>query len=420
MKRNLRQKLTRVGNNALLVASLALLVSQAMLAPAHAIQSQADLDADYSWPLYNPSAGTCVGNNGFANPTGTLPKIIPEPYNGAFTKGGNAYHVAPALVAAIFTEENFTHTPTAQLPATWANFPRTHPDPNSGWPTNQFHTMGPFQFIPGTWAAEGVDGNSDGVKDPNNIWDAAASAAHYLSQNGATVDKPTASWQAAIFAYNHAQWYVDAVMVYYQYYTTGQTNNAVPSAAQPPIDCSGAAVNCTANGNTGGNLSTIRTNIVCIAQQQLAIWQSKPGYPNPAYSEYGYKTDPTNYSQGRTEEWCADFVSWVYWKAGDQLQSPDWNVSYVPNIQSIGALNPPFHWHPANSGYTPKPGDLAIHGSNHVNIFISATGTGGNIRTTYIGGDQGSPPYPGGSIVSTEQGSGGYYSNGITGYVSPD
>ena len=33
--------------------------------------------------------------------------------------------------------------------------------------------VGPMQFIPGTWAGYGADGNGDGVRDPNNIDDAA-------------------------------------------------------------------------------------------------------------------------------------------------------------------------------------------------------------------------------------------------------
>jgi hypothetical protein len=149
-----------------------------------------------------------------------------------------------------------------------------------------------------------------------------------------------------------------------------------------------------------------------LTENELAFWKSQPGYPHPDFSQSGYY----KYSQNRQEEWCADFVSWIYEKAGYPLQpDPTWNVSYVPNIQSIGQQNTQFHWHPQGSNYKPKPGDLAIHGSNHVNIFISSIGG----TSQYIGGDQGSGPYPGGSIVSVETGS-GYYDNGITGYVSPE
>ncbi len=45
--------------------------------------------------------------------------------------------------------------------------------------------VGPFQFIPGTWAEWGADGNGDGVADPNNAWDAARAAAQLLCATGA-------------------------------------------------------------------------------------------------------------------------------------------------------------------------------------------------------------------------------------------
>ena len=37
-----------------------------------------------------------------------------------------------------------------------------------------------MQFIPSTWEWAGRDGNGDGKKDPNNIYDAALAAGHYL------------------------------------------------------------------------------------------------------------------------------------------------------------------------------------------------------------------------------------------------
>lgn len=40
--------------------------------------------------------------------------------------------------------------------------------------------VGPMQFIPSTWATWGQDGNDDGRKDPNNIYDAALAAGRYL------------------------------------------------------------------------------------------------------------------------------------------------------------------------------------------------------------------------------------------------
>ncbi|GAB3598244.1 lytic transglycosylase domain-containing protein [Microbacterium tumbae] len=61
--------------------------------------------------------------------------------------------------------------------------------------------VGPLQFIPGTWAAYGRDGDGDGVADPNQIDDAALSAAHYLCDAGGDLTV-AANWIAAVADYN--------------------------------------------------------------------------------------------------------------------------------------------------------------------------------------------------------------------------
>ena len=61
--------------------------------------------------------------------------------------------------------------------------------------------------MPETWAMYGVDANGDGVADPNNPEDAIFAAARYLSAAGMPADIC-----GAIFAYNHADWYVEEVL----------------------------------------------------------------------------------------------------------------------------------------------------------------------------------------------------------------
>ena len=68
--------------------------------------------------------------------------------------------------------------------------------------------LGWMQFMPATWRAYGVDGNRDGVKDPYNPVDAIFAAARYLRASGGDSDL-----RKAIFAYNHADWYVDSVLM---------------------------------------------------------------------------------------------------------------------------------------------------------------------------------------------------------------
>jgi len=68
--------------------------------------------------------------------------------------------------------------------------------------------MGWMQFIPSSWKAYGVDANQDGKKDPYNPVDAIFAAARYLKAAGADKDL-----RKAIFAYNHADWYVNSVLL---------------------------------------------------------------------------------------------------------------------------------------------------------------------------------------------------------------
>jgi hypothetical protein len=67
--------------------------------------------------------------------------------------------------------------------------------------------MGWMQFMPGTWLAYGTDANEDGVKDPYDREDAIFSAARYLKASGYEHDV-----RGALFAYNHAGWYVESVL----------------------------------------------------------------------------------------------------------------------------------------------------------------------------------------------------------------
>ena len=68
--------------------------------------------------------------------------------------------------------------------------------------------LGWMQFMPATWQAYGVDANKDKKRDPYNPVDAIFAAARYLKAAGAEKDL-----RKAIFAYNHADWYVDSVML---------------------------------------------------------------------------------------------------------------------------------------------------------------------------------------------------------------
>jgi murein DD-endopeptidase MepM/ murein hydrolase activator NlpD len=68
--------------------------------------------------------------------------------------------------------------------------------------------LGWMQFMPATWSLYGTDANHDGTRDPFNPVDAIFATARYLKAAGGEQDI-----NRAIFAYNHAGWYVDSVLM---------------------------------------------------------------------------------------------------------------------------------------------------------------------------------------------------------------
>ncbi|MDT5026219.1 MAG: hypothetical protein QOE61_2645, partial [Micromonosporaceae bacterium] len=67
--------------------------------------------------------------------------------------------------------------------------------------------IGWMQFMPSTWRQYGVAVDGRGRPNPYDPRDAIFAAAHYLAVAGAGHDL-----RGAVFAYNHALWYVDAVV----------------------------------------------------------------------------------------------------------------------------------------------------------------------------------------------------------------
>ncbi len=71
--------------------------------------------------------------------------------------------------------------------------------------------LGPMQFLPSTWAVWGTDGfGQTGTPNIMNPLDAVPSAARMLCADGAAAGGT--SLAAAIFDYNHADWYVTEVL----------------------------------------------------------------------------------------------------------------------------------------------------------------------------------------------------------------
>jgi len=198
--------------------------------------------------------------------------------------------------------------------------------------------------------------------------------------------------------------------------------------------CTGSSTttaDCNTSNSTTAGLSPLREQIVCLTETELAAWE--PNYKNGPTTGSFTDTRYLTYSRGAVQTWCADFASWIYDQAGDPLEKPNWDVSYVPNMVILAEKSGSgFTWHPIGDGYTPQPGDLVDHDNGgHVNIVISVSGKN---PTMMIGGDQTNPNYgesgtvygnhtidgqtvdkPSTSVVSEDT-----YTGDISGYISPN
>ncbi|MDX6402316.1 MAG: hypothetical protein QOF27_2922, partial [Gaiellaceae bacterium] len=82
--------------------------------------------------------------------------------------------------------------------------------------------VGWMQFMPSTWLRWGVDADGNGVADPWNASDAIFAAARYLAAAGGQVDI-----SRGVFAYNHADWYVNEVLDLARVYGQGGITQTV-------------------------------------------------------------------------------------------------------------------------------------------------------------------------------------------------
>jgi hypothetical protein len=107
-------------------------------------------------------------------------------------------------------------------------------DGNTRWD----RAMGPMQFLPSTWRTFGVDGDGDGVADPQDVEDATASAAAYLCYGGRDLAQPSVL-RSAVLSYNHSAAYERLVLTYQQRFAAlgldrGAQAVGIPSTSMLP------------------------------------------------------------------------------------------------------------------------------------------------------------------------------------------
>jgi hypothetical protein len=160
----------------------------------------------------DPSSGgsqyTSGGTPTDANPTTTIAPFGPAPI-GVPNFVIDSFEIPPFLLPiyqACGTEYGIPWEVLASINKIESGF-GTNMGPSSAG------AIGWMQFLPSSWEAFGLDANGDGREDPYNPVDAICAAAHYLKVGGGSGDL-----YGAIFAYNHADWYVQEVLGYARAY----------------------------------------------------------------------------------------------------------------------------------------------------------------------------------------------------------
>jgi hypothetical protein len=148
---------------------------------------------------------------------------IPPAYLRLYVEAGERYGIDPWVLAGIGSIETDHGRSRA-------------PGVRSG--VNAFGCCaGPMQFSlvgsPSTWDRFGVDGDHDGRMSVYDPADAIPAAARYLAASGAPGE-----YHAALFAYNHADWYVARVLAKANQYRGAPVTDGVEGG--PQVDSASA------------------------------------------------------------------------------------------------------------------------------------------------------------------------------------
>ncbi len=202
--------------------------------------------------------------------------------------------------------------------------------------------VGWMGFVPSTWRAYAVNADRYGEPVPYDPIDAIFTAAHYLTAHGAVANLPR-----ALFAYNHAVWYVDAVL---------WEAAAIRGSAVDP----NARAFVSAGGMTSPTASSITlAEAVAVARSSATAAASRPsiGMPTPVAT------------------------------AGILVPQTSWN----PELKPIAAwIVPVLQWASENgwtgtvtSGYRTYAEQAAINASG---LYSAPAGQSNHETTAYPGG----------------------------------
>ncbi|MFE7978513.1 lytic murein transglycosylase [Streptomyces shenzhenensis] len=167
--------------------------------------------------------------------------------------------------------------------------------------------VGPMQFLPTTWKTWGADGNGDGVADPNNVYDAALAAGHYLCAGDRDL-RTAAGLERAILSYNYSRDYLNLVLGWMEFYLRGVHTVPDGTAVVPKSPGAGGDTPATKpvrDGDVGGGKPSAEpsaepgsapgdTATPSAGPAQPTRTPSRPAAPSPSASASPTPTpDPT-------------------------------------------------------------------------------------------------------------------------------
>ena len=127
----------------------------------------------------------------------------------------------------------------------------------------------------------------------------------------------------------------------------------------------------------------VRRKAVFVAAREVGVaeWAGHPNYSNRIVT---FRRAVTGHGENpySAEPWCADFVSWVYRRAGVPIGFGGTGSDYVPELVAWGKVTG--RWRNARSKYHPLPGDLIVYragGSRYGHIGMVAKVGGGRVTT---------------------------------------
>jgi Transglycosylase SLT domain len=168
---------------------------------------------------------------------------------------------------------------------------------------------GPAQFLAATWNVYGVDGDGDGRADRWDPADAIFAMANYLRASGAP-----RHYRKALFAYNHAAWYVAEVEHWASLYRGPPEGAAQSAQGDGTTDWPGVgAVETTSAAQAvlsarDGHVALVPTQAPPVVQAMVIAGNELQYLP---YGPAGHP-DP----RGAPSEDCSSTVNYVLYRSG--------------------------------------------------------------------------------------------------------